>query len=163
MKPTVAAKAPVVIRPPATETSTSKLRRSRRRLGVNDDHRHDQLLRRQPAVEELLRAARPEHGEASRHDQVEVARHSRRRQRNAQRALGRRRALADPPTSVKVTAPARWRVDRPVRPETAGQSHEPVIGRDHDPSNAGLAEARNEVPQQIEDGRELGPRGVEHS
>ena len=44
-------------------------------LGVDDDHRDDQLLRRQPAVEELLGSAGAKHREASRNDEVQVTRH----------------------------------------------------------------------------------------
>ena len=103
-----------------------------RRLGIDDEHRDDQLLGDRPPWKNCfappaLNTARP------------VARSGQdrwypgRRQRNAQRALRRCRALADPSTTVKVAASSRGRIDRPMRPETAGQRHEPVVGCDHDP------------------------------
>ena len=82
-----------------------QLLRRASRLGLHHDRRNQQLLGRQTAVEELPRAASAEHGEAARHDQVEVRRESCRRQRHAQRARRRSRPLPTQPRRFRLPLP----------------------------------------------------------
>src|SRR5436309_13011040 len=84
-----------------------------------NNHRHNQLLRREPAMDELLRPSGPEERKTSRSDHVEVARNTKVSEGDAHRARARRAAFADPASSLHDTDAPDGGIDQPVLTQPA--------------------------------------------
>jgi hypothetical protein len=122
---------------------------------VHDDQRDNQFLRGQATVEELASSSGPEDGQASRHDDIEVAGHPACGKGDAHGGWVRDAAPSYEHAPLEGSRRTFGRINHPLRAEILAEGDEAMICADDNPFDADLGKTGDDAGEEISDSFEV--------